>query len=178
MITDIEKVIGLLVPEFKKEEIDFAVIGGLALILAGAERMTQDVDFMVLLVNSEKLDGIMKKFGYTPLQRTENVANYSGLGPLGQVDFLFAHRKYGLRMLEKAVPQILFGQNVRVARPEDLIGLKIQAVANDPKRTDQDMLDIKNILRSKQGKLDMGLIREYFKLFKKENELDGILSEL
>lgn len=175
---NVEKVLGLLASEFEKEQIDFALVGGLALTVAGAERATYDIDFMILLAESKKIDKIMKRFGYEPLLRTENIANYSGLGEFGQVDFLFAHRTYSLRMLKNAKFHTVLGRQIKVVEPEDIIGLKVQSSANDPKRFDQDMLDIKNILRTNTRKLDLNLVREYFKLFNRENELDNILNDL
>ena len=172
---DIEKILPVLVQEFKKNDIDFALIGGLALNLAGVARKTHDVDFQVLLKDSDKVDAIMKGLGYQLLHRTENVANYHGAAGLGQVDFLFAHRKYALKMLANAETHPVLGIKIRAVRPEDLIGLKVQSSTNDAQRKEQDMLDIKGILQANRGTLDLDRVREYFRLFKREKELDEIL---
>lgn len=173
-----EKALKLLNAEFQKGKIEFALIGGLALQFAGVERFTRDIDFMVALSDSERVHMIMESLGYQALHRTQNVANYSGPSELGQVDFLFAQRQYGLDMLHNANPETFLGESIRVIRPEDIIGLKVQSSSNDPERADQDRVDIKNILRVNVAKLDMGLVREYFKVFDREEELERILSSL
>ena len=63
--------------------------------------------------------------------------------------------------------------------PEDLIGLKIQAIYNDPKnRLMIDAPDIQRLLALHKDKMDMQLVREYFKLFDKEDLLDDWLNNI
>lgn len=168
----------ILISEFQENKIDFAVIGGHALNFAGVERTTVDIDLAVLLEKSDIVDGIMKKYGYKALHKTQDVANYSSqFAELGQVDFLFAHRKYALQMLKRAKPEEIFGFKVKIVKPEDLIGLKIQSSSNDPQRYHKDMADIESIVRVNIKNLDLELVREYFKLFEREKELNGILEK-
>ena len=176
---DFEKVLGVLLNEFKKENIDFALVGGLALQFAVKDdRMTRDIDLVVLLKDSDKVDKIMKGIGYESLLRTENVANYSGLSEMGQVDFIFAHRKHALRMLERAESKELHGFKLKVAKPEDLIGLKIQSSSNNPSRLYGDLHDIQEIMRANRKSMDWELVREYYRLFNRENELEEAVKRL
>jgi len=63
--------------------------------------------------------------------------------------------------------------------PEDLIGLKVQAVHNDPaNRFHVDSADIRQILARHKDSLDMGLVREYFEVFNRESTLDEWLGDL
>ena len=63
--------------------------------------------------------------------------------------------------------------------PEDLIGLKIQAIYNDPKnRLMIDAPDIQRLLPLYKDKMNMQLVREYFKIFGKEDILDEWLSNI
>jgi hypothetical protein len=56
---------------------------------------------------------------------------------------------------------------------KEVIGLKIQAVANDPgNRYAIDAPDILRLLRLHRGSMNMGLVREYFCIFEKEDLLD------
>jgi len=67
---------------------------------------------------------------------------------------------------------------VKTLLPEDLIGLKIQAIYNDPKnRYLIDAPDIQQILVLHQDKMDMNLVREYFRVFDKEELLDEWISD-
>ena len=59
--------------------------------------------------------------------------------------------------------------------PEDIIGLKVQASANDKNRYAQDMIDIETLMRLHRGQLNLELVREYFTLFNKQKELEDIL---
>ena len=176
---DFEKVLGVLLQEFKKENIDFALIGGLALQFAiKDDKMTRDIDIVVLLKDSDKIDRFMKSIGYEALLRTENVANYSGLLEMGQVDFIFAHRKHALKMLERAETKEFRGLKLKVAKPEDLIGLKVQSISNNPSRYYRDLHDIEEIMRANRQSLDWELVREYYRLFNRENELEEALKRL
>src|SRR4029077_427856 len=97
------KTLPLLFEEFSRERIDFALIGGLALYALGTSRTTFDADFMILLNQADVADRVMKRLGYQSLHRTHDVANYASEDPdKGQVDFIFAHRRYALSMLQRA----------------------------------------------------------------------------
>jgi hypothetical protein len=68
---------------------------------------------------------------------------------------------------------------VKTLTPEDLIGLKIQAIFNDPNnRFIVDAPDIQQILQIHTNKMDMKLVREYFKIFDKEDLLDEWIEEI
>jgi hypothetical protein len=55
-----------------------------------------------------------------------------------------------------------------------LIGLKVQSSYNDPSRRYLDLADIDRLLRS--ATVDLARVREYFRLFDREKELDALLS--
>ncbi len=84
---------------------------------------------------------------------------------MGQVDFLFARRKYAVAMLDRAESSELLDYPVKVIQPEDLIGLKVQSSSNDPQRMPKDMADIEDLVRKFNRKLDWALIAEYFEIF-------------
>jgi len=92
---------------------------------------------------------------------------------------LLAKRKYTRAMMNRASIQKIFNDEfeVKTILPEDLIGLKIQAISNDPvNRYPMDASDIQNILRFNKNSLNLGLVREYFKIFDKEHLLDDWLN--
>ena len=51
-------------------------------------------------------------------------------------------------MLERAVEREIFDSTIKikVLRPEDIIGLKLQAMNNDAERKEHDMQDIKSLM--------------------------------
>jgi len=174
------KVFEFLVEDLSHEKIDFAVMGGLALQSAGIVRATRDIDLVVLSVHAPKIKKILRAKGYKLLHESEDILNFESEDrELGRVDFLLAHRKYTKEMLNRAQAKILFeGIKIKVLRNEDIIGLKVQASSNDPSRYLQDMADIKALLQLHCASLDTDALREYFKLFNREDELDGLLKEI
>ena len=74
--------------------------------------------------------------------------------------------------LERVVT-VLRGAQVEHA----LIGLKVQSSTNDPSRQRLDMADIVRLLRAERN-VDMQRVREYFRVFEREKELDVLLAEL
>lgn len=170
-----------LIETFKREDINFTLIGGFALQAAGITRTTRDIDLLVLAEDSEKIKNIMLKHGYGLMYESEDVLNFIGKRlELGRIDFLLAHRKYAIAMLKKAEEKpVLDGKfKIKVLRIEDLIGLKIQSSANDPRRMKQDRVDIEALIRDNYSSLDMDLLKEYFALFEREKELDKIVKEI
>jgi len=156
--------------------IDHALIGGLALAAHGAARATVDLDLLADGARSQDVDRILREHGYACLHRTEHVANYASEEPArGRVDFLFARREYATAMLGRARPQRILGEAIRVVEAADLIGLKVQASSNDPSRRHRDLADIERLLAS--ADVDRERVREYFRLFDREKELDALLAE-
>jgi hypothetical protein len=152
-----------------------ALIGGLALAAHGAGRATSDLDLLADGDRAEDVDRILREQGFECLRRTENVANYASSDPArGRVDFLFARRAYGRAMLARAAFHTILGSRVRVADAADLIGLKVQSSTNDPSRRYLDLADIDRLLRS--AAVDVERVREYFRLFDREKELDALLA--
>ncbi|MBI3589884.1 MAG: nucleotidyltransferase [Candidatus Melainabacteria bacterium] len=167
-----------LFKEFQKENIDFAIIGGIALQAYGLARATQDIDLLVLVDNKDKVKEIMTKGGFSLLHESNDVLNFVGGRPaLGRVDFLLAQRKYAFEMLKRAVEKnVLDGKfKVKLVKVEDQIGLKVQSSSNDQTRYHQDMADIEELIKNNASELDMNIIKEYFSIFNRIEELDKII---
>jgi hypothetical protein len=72
-----------------------------------------------------------------------------------------------MKMLERALPEKLFpdAPPVMVLTVEDVIGLKVQAMANAPHRRSQDLADIQQLVEVHRESMDWELVQEYFALF-------------
>jgi hypothetical protein len=94
----------------------------------------------------------------------------------GEVDFLHAFRTLSLSMLDRAEGRKVFGESllVKVLKIEDLIGFKVQAIANNEARKSMDMADIKSLIAVHKSSINWALIEEYFALFR----LDDLFIEL
>jgi hypothetical protein len=173
-----EAVFKIILDQWAKNHVRFALIGGFALHAAGYKRATHDIDFLVHHEDYSKVRAGLMLLGYEPMHESPEAANFwNRLSELGGIDFLLAHRKYSLAMLERARPfEVMPGISLKVAIPEDIIGLKIQALHNNPERKAQDMADIEWLIRNHKTTLNLELIREYFGLYNDEKELERILN--
>jgi len=151
---------------FDENEVRYGLIGGFALVVYGIPRTTVDLDFLVHRNDLKKLDNLLQSLGYKLIFRTENVSQYSSeANSLGGIDFIHAFRRYSLKMLAK-VRTIKFADiSIRVLYPEDIIGLKVQAIANDSTRKTRELADIESILDKFSNEVDWELLREYFQIF-------------
>ncbi len=127
-----------------------------------------DLDFLVQRDDLDKLHIVLTTLGYQRYVQTENVSQYRHAEALwGSVDIVHAFRKAALGMLSRAKSYPIFGgaQEVRVVDPEDVIGLKVQAMVNDPDRRPQEMADIERIMAAYGQRLDWLRIEEFYELF-------------
>ena len=159
-----------LIQDFESAGIQYAVIGGFALGLWGATRATIDIDFLLLIDDVDKVEALLKKYAYQCVYKTENVGQYvSSNDDYGSVDFIFSSREISKKMLSRSVDtELLSSQSIKVLLPEDIIGLKVQALSNDPTRKLKDLSDIEALLSARQSDgIDWQLLQEYFVLFDK-----------
>ena len=146
---DFKSVLSMLLKNFEKNNIHYALMGGFACGLWGVGRATVDIDILVSREDMEMTDRIMLEAGYDCKYHSENVSQYvSPLTIFGEVDFLHAFRDASLEMLGRAEEKEIFGGllKIKVLKPEDLIGLKLQAIKNDAERMENDMADIKALI--------------------------------
>lgn len=116
-------------------DIEFALIGGLALAPHNVVRATQDVDLLVDLDQADVIESTLLALGYRCLHRSEDAANYQRGDE--RLDLLYAHRRIARRLLaDAATLNTPFGA-LRAVSAEGLIGLKLQALVNDPGRTQE-----------------------------------------
>ena len=177
---DFEGLLTTLSGKFAEAHIRYALIGALALHAAGYHRSTGDVDLLVHADDIPAVQGILLGLGYRILHESGDVLNFaSPWGLIGGVDIIKARRKYALRMLEKARPSLLGAKiSIPAVVPEDLIGLKLQAMANDPARQTRDLADIEWVLSHHSHTMDMQLVEEYFGLFSMEQEFKTVLQRI
>jgi hypothetical protein len=174
---DFKKTLELILKDFSQNKIRYSLIGGFALGLFGISRTTVDLDFLVHKDDVDKIDKIMKDYQYECVYSTENVSQYvSPVKIFGEIDFIFAKGKISIGIIDRAVSMSIFDGKmiIKVARPEDIIGLKIQALVNNPKRELNEYLDIELLINHFKKDFDWKLIEEYFKIFKLEKKYKEI----
>lgn len=165
-------VIHKLLSAFRRDDVRYALMGGFALGLWGVGRTTVDLDILVNRDDIARVSRIMKELGYECRFQSENVSQYiSPLNVFGEVDFLHAFRTASLEMLEHAEEKEVFAGSfkVKVLKAEDIIGLKLQAIANNPARERNDLADIESLISANKNNLDWSWLEKYFKLFEMTN---------
>lgn len=166
----IEELVGAL----NRLGVRFALIGGLALTPYKVIRATQDIDLLIDAVSADEIDRELLRLGYRCLHRSADAGNY--LRDDERVDLLYAHRPAARNLLGGAAELTTPFGILRVVSPEGLIGFKLQALANDPRRT-QDLADIRALIRANRATLNMAEVREFFRLFDREALLEELLND-
>ncbi len=165
---DFEQVLTTVLGAFERQHIRYAVIGGFALTTLGVLRATRDVDFLVHRDDLEPLHAILTPLGYQRVAQTENVSHYTHPDlRWGSLDFIHAFRAIACEMLEQAQPRPIFQgkQTIRVVHPEDVIGLKVQSLANNPRRRAKDQYDIEELAKLYGNRLNWSRIQDHYELF-------------
>ncbi|HET6906231.1 MAG TPA: nucleotidyl transferase AbiEii/AbiGii toxin family protein [Rhodanobacteraceae bacterium] len=152
--------------------IRYALIGGLALGPRGYPRGTMDIDMLLHMDAIERLREMMRERKLEIVSEDAEFSSY--MDGLTRVDFQHARREISLGMLARAEAVSFGGQSIPVIQTEDLIGLKIQAFHGNPRRL-KDLADIQELIKANWDKLDLQRLRDYFRLFDRENDLDTLL---
>ena len=153
----------------------FALIGGLALASHNVVRATQDVDLLVGAEDADRIEVALIRLGYRCVHRSADAGNYARGSE--RLDLLYASRPVARRLLADALERSSELGRLRVVRAEGLIGFKLQAFVNEPRRT-QDLEDIRALLRTNRAAMDLAEVREYFLMFEREDLLDELLREI
>ena len=163
-----------ILAELEKHNIPYAIVGAVAMGFWGVRRDTVDIDLLVKATDREKVIAFMKGIGYDHLVAS-NFADQFGhlMKEMGFVDFLYTKREQGIIEDGKTFKSIK-DIDVRVAMPEDIIAMKLDAIKNNPKREIQDWADIQAIVEVLGDKLDWTKIRNYCKLLDIEEAYEKI----
>jgi hypothetical protein len=174
---DFKLVFDRLLTFFHENNVRYALIGGFALGLHGVSRSTVDIDFLVHRDDLPKVYFIMSELGYDCAYNSENVSQFiSPLKVFGEVDFIHAFRDISVNMLQRVEEKKIFNDStmIKVLNVEDIIGFKVQAIANDESRKALDLNDIESLIAIHKTTIDWDILEEYFSLFK----LSGIFIEI
>jgi hypothetical protein len=173
---DFQNVIANVLRPFELSGGRYALMGGFAMAMHGVQRATMDLNLLILLEDMGKADALLRQRGYELAFRSANVSHYQSEDwEWGRIDVLHAFRAPSRAMLERA-ERVAFGGSgeIPVVRVEDLIGLKVQAVSNDPSRGEGDWADIALLIEAAAlgGRaLDWELIADYLALFGRMEKL-------
>jgi len=160
---DFSATLTTIVSFLDREEIRFALIGGLALSAYGHTRSTVDIDLVVELDHQDAIIDFMHTSGFETLHRSLGYSNHRHADPtVGRVDFVYIGAETAAKMFGSANKyESLSGLSIPVPKPEHLIAMKVLAMKNDPQRTLQELADIAFLMA--RPEVDRDEIRRYFK---------------
>ncbi len=153
------------------EAVPAALIGGLALAAHRVVRATLDVGLLIDAEAASRLHKRLLTMSWECLHRSVDAANYAR--GLERVDVLHAHRPLALGLLAQAESRSILGREVRVIGLTGLIAFKLQALCNDPKRT-QDLEDIRALVRANRERVAWPELKSYFELFERMDLYDEL----
>ena len=154
---------------FKREKIDFCLIGGFALGFYGLGRFTKDIDFKIA-VRPQHWPHLKEKFlqtkevsdlkiHYISDPKVPDLIRYQW--NRYPIDLLVANTDYQIEVIKRAKKFIFEDHPMKVASPEDLIILKLIA------HRAQDLVDIQTILENIQP-LNRRYISKWVKIWEVE----------
>ena len=151
----------IIFKELNKMEIDYLLVGGLAVNFHGVPRLTYDIDLMIWLNpdNILKLVNKLTKWGYKPKvpidpkdladekkraswmqdKGMKAINFYSENLPIGEIDILFDSPIPYKTLKERAVAFVLEGEKIPIVSINDLIELKLKAGRK------QDLSDVEHL---------------------------------
>ena len=162
-----EELLSRIGASLDKRRLPYMIIGGQAVLLHGAPRLTRDID-IALGVNTDHLDellSVVQELSVKPIpQDIESFVRETMVlpaldEPTGiRVDFIFSFTPYETEAITRAAKVKLLDQEVKFASPEDLIIHKI--FAGRPR----DIEDVRTIIL-KNPEMDTQYIRGWLKEF-------------
>ena len=155
-----------------QRNIAYCVIGGVAVNAHGAVRATHDLDVMLRMEDAPAARDAVSVLGYRTLDAGGEIESF--VRSRTRLDILLAQRPITRDLLARARSIDYAGLPIKVIPLEGLLGLKIQAFNDDPRRL-KDLQDIVDLVRLHRDDLNLDEVRAYFRLFDRETVLDDIL---
>lgn len=155
----------------KSTNIDYLIIGGVAVGVWGEPRLTEDIDVIVFISKKDVRKILLKanKNGFIFNEKVilENVKN-TGVFKIFyreyHLDFLIASTELEQSALKRKIKVQIFGEHVFVPSKEDLLLFKII-----PGR-EKDLLDAKGVAIRYKGKLDRVYLKKWAEILSDEAE--------
>lgn len=163
MAMQFDKVLKTFIEFFEREEIRYALIGGMAMQAWGRSRLTKDVDFAVDAEARTRTVAFAEQLGYETLYVSDGYSNHGSTDPdLGRVDFMYVSGRTAERIFSATVDKSIVGNVIApVASAEHLAMMKAIAMKNFPHRALFEGEDVR-LLLNVPG-VDRESIRDYYK---------------
>jgi predicted nucleotidyltransferase len=158
-VTSLESALHRITADLARSDVDFALVGGLAVSVRTEPRFTRDADFAVAVSGDAEAEALIQRLraiGYevTALVEQDAVGRLATVrlaiagdveGPV--MDLLFASSGIEQEVVAEAESiELLPGLPVNVARIEHLIALKV--LSRDDEQRPQDLVDLRALIRT------------------------------
>lgn len=155
-------VLKLVVDKLNKLQIPYVLTGGLAVSYWGAPRTTHDID-IIIEIDSSKTDSIIQAFDKEFYISREGIEEML----LHGMPFNLIHHKTGIKIdfwpvdrtdphkvleFSRALKQKIFGQQISIITPEDLIIVKLKWYQDS--ESSRHLEDVKSILKISKVTID------------------------
>jgi predicted nucleotidyltransferase len=158
-VTSLESVLHRIAGDLERSNVEFALVGGLAVSVRTEPRFTRDADFAVAVANDAEAEALVRHLracGY----EIEALVEQDAVGRLATVrlavagdaegpiiDLLFASSGIEQTVVAEAEPiRLLPDLTVKVARTGHLVALKV--LSRDDAQRPQDLVDLRALLRT------------------------------
>lgn len=143
LMSDLSIMFRRVVETLGKENLDFLLIGGMAVNYYGYTRATADIDFMVAVNKVSQARRALSQAGFTNVLEQENVLFFHWPDQPVRVDLLKVDEETFARLLQKSVAIEVHAMPLRVPALDDLIAMKLFALKHGgAKRMAKDMVDV------------------------------------
>lgn len=124
--------------------LEFIVVGGLAINAHGYERVTSDIDILVRQEKRQVWKNLMESLGYKIFHEQVSFMQFhSTEGSVWPVDLMFVNRETFSKIFSESIEAKMKGMSFRVPRLQHLLTLKHHALKHTQEaRLSNDLLDI------------------------------------
>ncbi len=163
----------------EKSNVDYLIIGGIAVGVWGEARFTEDIDF-IIFTSKKDVRFLLKKAKDTGFHFEKNIVN-KDIKTIGvfklfyknyHLDFLIASTELEKSALKRKIAVKVFDKSVFVPSKEDLVLLKVVA------GREKDLLDAKGIAARHNGKFDEKYLVKWAQALSDEAEDMRIYNEI
>ena len=171
-----------LVNFLEEIEVDYAVLGGIAVSVYSEPRMTQDIDLNIVLDMDDLAEFLRKsrKYGFRPVPPNINkFVNETGVIPMkffkggvaGKFDFIIAQNPVEFAGIKRARFKKILDVRVKIVAAEDLL---LHKLLSDRPR---DREDAQGIILRQGEKLDLEYVGTWLKKIDKLTSARHLLKE-
>lgn len=145
---------------FEREQIPYAIIGGIAMQAWGRSRFTKDLDIVVPLAEQARVIDYAERIGFETLYVSAAFSNHLRDSE-DRVDFMYVNDATAESIFREAQEKAVLGDvTAPVASPEHLAMMKAISMKNATRRVPYEGEDVR-LLLGLPG-VDRARIREYF----------------